>query len=211
MRAHGHDPCVVVQTSPGHLQAWVRLSTVPIEPAVATAVGKLLARAYGGDPASVDWRHLGRLAGFTNQKPARRTPLGYAPWAKIVHAAVGLAPQAEPLLQSARRWASTHPAACTGTAFLDADPPAFAATTAIDLYHACLQRWRILERFPQPDWSIVDLWFARHLLAQGTPAAQVHEVLRLASPDFPRRHANPGDYLRRTVARAAFPAPTPTV
>ena len=22
MRAHGHDPCVVLQTSPGHLQAW---------------------------------------------------------------------------------------------------------------------------------------------------------------------------------------------
>src|SRR5712691_8912398 len=24
MRAQGHDPCVVLQTSPGHLQAWIR-------------------------------------------------------------------------------------------------------------------------------------------------------------------------------------------
>jgi hypothetical protein len=86
MRAHGHDPCVVVQTSPGHLQAWIQLSTTPLEPAVATAAGKQLARAYGGDLASTDWRHLGRLAGFTNQKPARRTPRGYAPWVRIVHA-----------------------------------------------------------------------------------------------------------------------------
>ena len=46
----------------------------PLEPAVATAAGKHLARLYGGDWASTDWRHLGRLAGFTNQKPARRTP-----------------------------------------------------------------------------------------------------------------------------------------
>ena len=29
MRAQGHDPCVVVQTSPGHWQAWIHLSTLP--------------------------------------------------------------------------------------------------------------------------------------------------------------------------------------
>src|SRR6266581_6195793 len=76
MRAQGHDPCVVLQTSPGHLQAWIHLSTSPLEPSVATAAGKQLARIYGGDLASTDWRHLGRLAGFTNQKPQRRTPGG---------------------------------------------------------------------------------------------------------------------------------------
>src|SRR5215831_6199106 len=43
MRAHGHAPCVVLQTSPGHLQAWLRLRAAPLAPAVATAVGKLLA------------------------------------------------------------------------------------------------------------------------------------------------------------------------
>src|SRR5439155_1946856 len=89
MRAHGHDPCVVLQTSPGHLQAWIRLSAAPLEPAVATAAGKLLATAYGGDPASTDWRHLGRLAGFTNQNPARRTLGGYSPWEKVVNTQVG--------------------------------------------------------------------------------------------------------------------------
>src|ERR1700687_4164640 len=52
MRAHGHDPCVVLQTSPGHQQAWIRLSTAPLEPTVATAAGKLLAATYGGDTAS---------------------------------------------------------------------------------------------------------------------------------------------------------------
>src|SRR5713226_651517 len=108
MRAHGHDPCVVLQTSPGHLQAWIRLSVSPLEPAVATAAGKLLALAYGGDPASSDWRHLGRLAGFTNQKPARRTSAGYAPWVKVVDARGGLASRAEALLQSARGLASPH-------------------------------------------------------------------------------------------------------
>ena len=105
MRANGHDPCVVLQTSPGHLQAWIRLSTSPLEPALATAASKHLAHMYGGDLASTDWRHLGRLAGFTNQKPARRTRDRYAPWVKLVHARVGLAPRAEALLQSVRQCA----------------------------------------------------------------------------------------------------------
>jgi hypothetical protein len=73
-----HHPCVVLQTSPGHLQAWVRVSPTPLDPALATHIGKHLARAYGADPASTDWGHLGRLAGFTNRKPTRRQPSGYA-------------------------------------------------------------------------------------------------------------------------------------
>jgi hypothetical protein len=69
-------------------------------PPLATAAGKQLARIYGGDLASTDWRHLGRLAGFTNQKPERRIPGGYAPWVKIVYTRVGLARNADGLLQS---------------------------------------------------------------------------------------------------------------
>ena len=213
MRSHGHAPCVVLQTSPGHLQAWIRLSASPLDPAVATAACKLLARAYAGDCASTDWRHLGRLAGFTNQKPARRTPSGYAPWVKLVHAGVGLAPRAAAMLASARTLAMPHPALASDadSIFQDAAPPGIAAAQATEIYQGCMQRWRIRERFAQPDWSIVDLWVARHLLSQRRNPAQVQEILRLASPQFPRRHGHPNDYLRRTIARAAFPSPRPPV
>jgi hypothetical protein len=209
MRAHGHNPCVVVQTSPARLQAWIRLSTSTLPPSVASAAGKLLAAAYGGDPASTDWRHLGRLAGFTNQKPARRTPGGYAPWVKVVSAQPGVAPQAETLLRSARESTSRTPAIPShDTAASETSLPAtVGASIATELYQACMQRWRIRQRFPQPDWSIVDCWVARHLLRQHWVPAQVLDVLRLASPNFPRRHGDPDDYLRRTVARAAFPFP----
>ena len=63
MRAHGHDPCVVLQTSPGRLQAWIHLSTAPLQPAVATAAGKMLAMAYAGDPASRTFAVGGRASG----------------------------------------------------------------------------------------------------------------------------------------------------
>ena len=213
MRTHGLAPCVVIQTSPGHLQAWIRLSASPLEPALATGAGKLLALAYGSDCASTDWRHLGRLAGFTNQKPARRTAAGYAPWVKVIGAKLGLAPRAEALLQSATALVSPDRAQDSGphSTFQDSAPTHILASLATEIYRACMDRWRIRQRFPQPDWSIVDLWVARHLLSQGWARCEVQEILRLASPDFPRHHGDPHDYLRRTVTRAVFPHPPRTV
>jgi len=79
LRAQGHEPCVVVETSPGHWQAWIRVSTEPLLPALATRVAKRLAEIYEADRASADWRHLGRLSSFTNRKPQRRQADGLPP------------------------------------------------------------------------------------------------------------------------------------
>jgi len=210
MRANGHDPCVVLQTSPGNLQAWIHVSATPLEPAVATTIGRELAHTYGGDLASTDWRHLGRLAGFTNQKPERRLPGGWLWWVKVVHARPGLAPKASALLAAARqapaptRLRRTPPVArCDDSRAARLE----VAAQALETYRTWMERLRITERFPQPDWSIVDLWIARELLARDTPVAEVEALLRFGSPNFPRRHGHPDDYLSRTLARAALPAP----
>jgi hypothetical protein len=212
MQAQGHEPCLVLQTSPGHLQAWLHLSHSPLEPSLATAVARQLARTHGGDLASAHWRHLGRLAGFTNQKPERRQPSGYQPWVKILLARAGLASRADELLHSAAQALAALPGPAPALAHPqagqeDGAPPPISRVEATQIYQDCVRRWRICERFRPPDWSIVDLWVARQLLSQQTPADQVQAILRLASPHFPRRHGNPEDYLRRTLARAALPRP----
>ncbi len=121
------------------------------------------------------------------------------------------APQADSLLQSAQASVQPRPLAPHTDASVPSDQwalvPNIPAAQASAIYRGCMQRWRIADRFPQPDWSIVDLWVARHLLSQGTPAPRVETILRLASLHFPRRHHRPDDYLHRTLARAAFPAP----
>jgi len=209
MRGNGHEPCVVVETSPGHLQAWVRISVMPLPPQVATPVCRHLARLYEADRASADWRHVGRLAGFTNQKPQRSLPGGLAPWVIVRHAAVGLASDRRSLLDHATFDASAAilPAR-PGRQPIAAPPDDAAADPAIDYAHATaiyqywLKHLQIPRRFVPPDWSIADLWIAKELLAQGAPASSVKSVLRLASPQFPRGHADPEGYLRRTLARA---------
>jgi hypothetical protein len=220
MRTQGHPPCAVVETSPGHLQAWVHVSTQPLLPAAASAIGRQLARLYHGDPASTDWRHVGRLAGFTNQKPQRRLPSGLAPWVKLLYATPGLAGNSHSLLLSA--WRSLPLSAVQPRPPLQQDLqpvtrpaptfPAGAVSGAAAVYQTWLQRLRIPQRFPHPDWSIADLWIAQQLLLSGLPAAAVKTILQQGSPDFPRRHAAPEDYLHRTIVRArtaiaaAFPA-----
>jgi DNA primase RepB-like protein len=215
MRAAGHEPCVVLQTSPGNLQAWVQVSATPIEAAIASQIGKQLARVYSGDLASSDWCHLGRLAGFTNQKPLRRNGRGYSPWVKVLHARAGLASQGAALLEAAEHRRGNHssqmlaphispaasaPGDAAGTDWLAGST---AASGAANLYASWLRRLRIPERFPQPDWSIADKWIAKELLQRGTPAPQVAAILRGGSPGFPRQHSQPDDYLRRTLACAA--------
>lgn len=206
MRTDGLAPCVVLQTSPGNLQVWLHVSATPLEPTVASLVGKQLAQRYDGDLASTDWRHLGRLAGFTNQKPQRRNGRGHAPWVKVLYAHAELAAQGTALVQAAHSgWpASPKRAVASGTHRPATNTVALAHPAATGIYADWLHRRRIPERFPQPDWSIADKWIAKELLRHGTSAPQVAAILRAGSPGFPRRHAHPEDYLSRTLARAAL-------
>ena len=122
LRAQGHEPSVVVQTSPGRMQAWIHVSSEPLPPALATRIAKHLARLYVADLASADWRHVGRLAGFTNRKPQRCQGDGLSPWVKLIDARGCLARGGAALIEhftadrqpvrrrGADRHSDTHPA-----------------------------------------------------------------------------------------------------
>ncbi|MBF0306843.1 MAG: relaxase/mobilization nuclease domain-containing protein, partial [Alphaproteobacteria bacterium] len=86
MRAKGYQPALVTETSKGNFQAWVMLPQSLAEDARSFA-GKALARKFEADPASTDWRHFGRLPGFTNQKPERRNERKMQPFVLVAEAA----------------------------------------------------------------------------------------------------------------------------
>ena len=195
MRVAGHTPCLVVETSPGHQQAWVRVTSGGVMPAWATAVARWLARRYGADPASAEWRHLGRLAGFTNRKPARLQPNGLPPWVRVVWRQDGALPEVGSAIATAVPDHVSHGPASAAIGDVETRPS--------PLYRQCLDALGLRRRFPAPDWSIADYRVARLLLQGGCGAEQVDAILRQGSPGFPRRHAQPDDYLRRTVQAAA--------
>jgi len=82
MKKDGFDPAVVVETSPNNFQAWLNHGQI-LEATMSTRAAKHLVERFGGDPSSADWRHFGRLAGFTNPKPERELPSGMRPFARL--------------------------------------------------------------------------------------------------------------------------------
>lgn len=82
LEAEGFEPAVLVETSPHNFQAWLNHGRV-LNSELSTRVAKDLASRFGADPSSADWRHFGRLAGFTNQKPQRRLDNGLAPFVRL--------------------------------------------------------------------------------------------------------------------------------
>jgi hypothetical protein len=79
MKRAGFAPTLVVETSPGNFQAWLKHSRGFSSRESSTVAARELAARFRGDPSSADWRHFGRLAGFINQKPNRRLPNGLQP------------------------------------------------------------------------------------------------------------------------------------
>ena len=87
LKEEGFDPAIVVETSPGNFQAWLNHGEV-LPKELSTFAARLLARRFLGDPAAADWRHYGRLAGFTNRKEKYCRENGLYPFV-LLHEASG--------------------------------------------------------------------------------------------------------------------------
>jgi len=102
LKADGFQPAVVVETSPNNFQAWLNHGQV-LETALSTRAAKALVERFGGDPSSADWRHFGRLAGFTNPKRQRQLCSGVRPFARLRSAIGCVYPKAAEFLADIRK------------------------------------------------------------------------------------------------------------
>jgi hypothetical protein len=83
MGKKGFEPAVVVETSPDNFQVWLNHGRIFSDRFLNTLVARQFASRFGGDRGSCDWRHFGRLAGFTNQKKERRLQNGFQPFVRL--------------------------------------------------------------------------------------------------------------------------------
>lgn len=102
MRRSGFTPAIVVETSPGNFQAWLK-HPEPLNKELGTAAAKALAEKFSGDRGAADWRHYGRLAGFTNRKEKYRDAVtGLHPFVRLMEANGNIYPQARNFLSRVR-------------------------------------------------------------------------------------------------------------
>jgi len=218
MRAEGYTPAVVVETSPGNLQAWVRVSDMPLSTEEGTAVARDLAERYDGDLSSANWRHMGRLAGFTNRKEEHTQPDGRHPYATLRGAGGERAPEAAALLDQARERATQSRRGAAGERD-DAEPPrdqaarreAFprppaGAGPVSPLGREYAHRvQRLLERYPNA--ALTDLhrldWMVTRDLARAHPEADKEALMRAIQEGSPRieerKRGHVYDYAERTT------------
>lgn len=209
MKQEGFAPAVVVETSQANYQAWVRISPTPLEPSLATAASKGIAKRYGADPNSADWRHFGRLSGFTNRKPEHVDEIGRNPWVLCHEASGSVAPRGAELTDKLKQVLREQEAIAERDSRLERAVNASGRVYGHDPsaeYQKQIKR--LVDRYgANMDVSKADYMIARDMAMQGYSADQLTQTLQEHSPELPVRKAgHEGDYCRRTV-EAVFKQP----
>ena len=163
MKAEGFHPALVVETSPGNFQAWLKHSRI-LSKELSTAAARALAKEFGGDLGAADWRHFGRLAGFTNRKEKYKAD-GLFPFVMLRQANGLPYPEADRFIaqieqqldrdrqERERRRAAMSRERCSG------------ALRGIDSFRA--------NPTYAGDGTRIDLAYAIYALAHGVPDAQI--------------------------------------
>ena len=196
---------IKVESSPGNFHGWVRVGSKPLPAKELTAAAKLLAKTVGGDEKAADWRHFGRLAGYTNQKPSRRTATGQQPFIKIWGDKDHRIAQHGPALMDAARQTLREQEAATAERSRQiserrAQSQLQQQLQGRDVFTDVAEARERLRR--GTDESATDLSAAMSALRKGHDAQDVKDALRAISPALAERHADVDRYLDRTVAVA---------
>lgn len=190
MKAEGYSPTLVVETSPGNFQAWLNHGQV-LPQRLSTLAARALAEKFGGDKGAADWRHFGRLGGFTNRKAKYMVLDGSFPFVRV-HPADSLQPYraAADLLSNVRE-------------ILNSNSPHVQRTTAPMPSQGLLT---IDDFRSNPtyggDGNRIDLAYSVYALAHGVSEMAVADEINsrdLSKKGPPTRQR---DYTNRTIAKA---------
>ena len=186
--ADGLAPALVVEAAPERFETWFRLGFKP-GPRLGVCVAQVLAARYGGDPAAVDVRRLGRAAGFRNRAADLVEPDGRYPKVRVVEARGRVTPGAGELVAEAeerlRRKAQRRAERAAGRPDGTAGKPARDAPEAF-LAREMARIARRYERAAEP--TRAEAVAARRMALAGYAKDEVAAALA-ACPEVARRHA----------------------
>lgn len=211
----GLKPAVVLQTSDQNFQAWIRINSAGFGREEHAGIAKFIRKEVGGDPASTDQEHFGRLVGFTNKKPERMNGLGQSPYVKLESHDGRQAINGEMLLDAVRQDIEAR-LKRERDAKLDADAQRLVESQigldVGDIRFGQLKRgwlkekWNVVERSMikngvMPDASRIDFRVAMQMRNLKVPIAEAIEAFEREMPSGDRK-VDLTDYAVRTVAKA---------
>lgn len=193
MKRAGFDPAVVVETSPGNYQAWVKHpEALPKE--ISTAAARALATKFGGDPGAADWRHFGRLSGLTNRKDRHRDEAtGLFPFVRLIEATGRGYREGTRFLDEVRR--SVEEARRDRAATLTAPTSGPLPLKTIDEFRASSKY--------TGDQTRVDLAYALYALSKGAAESDVRSAIGSRDLSHKGNERRQQEYLDRTLRKAA--------
>lgn len=191
MKQEGFAPCLAVETSPGNFQAWLNHGKA-LPKAESTLAARALAERFGGDKGAADWRHFGRLAGFTNRKEKHRRPDGQFPYVRLVESSPHLVySQASEFLEQTHHQRTQVEARA---AVLRPSRPSGTLLTIDDFRSG-----------PQygGDNNRIDLAYAVYALSHGIPEGDVSAAISTRDLTKKGSERRQEQYIKRTVDKAA--------
>jgi hypothetical protein len=184
----GFRPAAVVRTSPGNYQVWLK-HPEPFSREVGTAVAKLLAQRFGGDPSSADWRHFGRLSGFTNRKPRHARDDGSFPFVVLQSATGSVYSKAAETIREAEGWIQ------------DERPVSAPVTNRVQAPRRTIDDFRRDARYGG-DGNRIDLAYAIYALSNGVSSESVANVIRSRDLSHKGSEQRRETYVARTIEKA---------
>lgn len=197
MKRSGFAPALVVETSPGNFQAWVKHSEC-LDKETGTAAARELAQRFGGDTKAADWRHFGRLAGFTNRKSKYRdAATGLYPFVKIIEATGTVYSEADEFIRGVHAGVEERKHA----------EELRRAATSKGLGHGDVGPLKSIESFRSDpryagDGSRIDLAYALYAFSRGSSQAQVEAAIASRDLSHKGTERRQRDYIARTVRKA---------
>ncbi len=190
MKAEGFTPSLVVETSPGNFQAWVNHGEI-LPQRMSTLAARAIAEKFDGDRGAADWRHFGRLAGFTNRKQKYQGTNGDFPFVKIIGNWQAAAyPNAQEFLAAVRKLNAHREAEIARSPMVISDR----RLLSIDDFRA--------NPSYGGDGNRIDLAYAVYALSHGLSADSVTQAI--GSRDLSKKgsESRQAAYSARTIAKA---------
>jgi hypothetical protein len=197
MKQTGFNPAVVVETSPGNFQGWLKHSE-RLSKELSTTTARALAEKFGGDRGAADWRHFGRLAGFTNRKPTHiDETTGLYPYVRLIEATGSVYPEAGRFLAGVKNDLEQRQVEREHLRRMHL-PQAGAlrpqGLKSIDVFRA--------DGRYGGDGTRIDLAYAVYALSHGASVDEVERMIQSRDLSHKGNERRQEDYLARTIKKA---------